>query len=248
MKPLRLASIAALLVCLLPVAVLAQETERVHKVVPLGPGGTLSLHNFSGDVRIVGADVNQVTIDALRTGSRDRLDHIKLDIELSGSTLKIEANKKDSDWTEKNNNVVKTEFDIQVPRQIVLDVDVFSSNVSVRGVSGKQSLKTFSGTADVQDAASSLSCKTFSGNITVRMTGGAPDADLETFSGDIDLRVPDSAKASLAFDSFSGTMTADMPLTLQEQRKGRLRADLNGGDPQRPLRLKTFSGDVKIGR
>jgi DUF4097 and DUF4098 domain-containing protein YvlB len=127
-------------------------------------------------------------------------------------------------------------------------VDVFSSNVSVRGVSGKQSLKTFSGTADVQDAASSLSCKTFSGNITVRMTGGAPDADLETFSGDIDLRVPDSAKASLAFDSFSGTMTADMPLTLQEQRKGRLRADLNGGDPQRPLRLKTFSGDVKIGR
>jgi DUF4097 and DUF4098 domain-containing protein YvlB len=248
MKPVRLIWIAALLVFLLPAFALADETERVHKVVPLGPGGTLSLHNFSGDVRIVGADVNDVTIDAVRTAPRDRLDHIKLDIQSSGSTVTIEANKKDSDWTERNNNVVKTEFDIQMPRNATLEVDVFSSDVHVRGVSGKQSIKTFSGVANVQDAGARVACKTFSGAITVKMTASAPDLDLETFSGGIDLRVPDNAKASLSFDSFSGQLTAEMPLTLQDQRKGHLRADLNGGDPSRSVRLKTFSGDVKIGR
>jgi DUF4097 and DUF4098 domain-containing protein YvlB len=248
MKPLRLTRIAALLVFLIPAFATAQETERVHKVVPLGPGGTLSLHNFSGAVRIVGADVNEVTIDAVRTATRDRLDHIKLDIQSSGSTVTIDANKKDADWTEKNNNVVKTEFDIQVPRGATLEVDVFSSDVHVRGVSGKQSVKTFSGIADLQDAAARVTCKTFSGAITVQTAGAAPDLDLETFSGDIALRLPDGAKASLSFDSFSGQLTADMPLTLQEQRKGHLRADLNGGDPQRPVRLKTFSGDVKVGK
>ena len=249
MKSLRLTTVAALLVLLLPaLALAADETERVHKVFPLGPGGTLSLKNFSGEVRIVGADVNQVTVDAVRTAPQDRLDHIKLEMEVSGTTLRIEANKKDSDWTEKNNNVVKTEFDIQVPRNTLLDVDVFSSNVHVRGVSGRQSIKTFSGTADVQDGAARLSCKTFSGSIAVKVANGNPDLDLETFSGDIDVRVPDGAKASVAFDSFSGKLTADMPLTLQEQRKGFLRADLNGGDPSRPVRLKTFSGDVRIGK
>ncbi|RPJ74560.1 MAG: hypothetical protein EHM24_05860 [Acidobacteria bacterium] len=214
MRPVRL-TLAALLVLLLPVLVLADETERVHRVVALGPGGTLVLHNFSGAVRIVGADVGEVTIDAVRTAARDRLDHIKLDIQTSGSTVTIDANKKDSDWTERNNNVVKTEFDIQVPRGTALDVDVFSSDVRVRGVSGRQSIKTFSGDAEVQDAAARLACKTFSGSVAVRMVSGNPDLDLETFSGAIDVRVPDNARASLAFDSFSGKLTAEMPLTLQ---------------------------------
>jgi hypothetical protein len=248
MRSLRLAWIAALLVLLTPAFVLADDTERVHKVVPLAPGGTLVLHNFSGVVRIVGGDVQEVTIDAVRTAPRDRLDHIRLDIRSSGSTVTVEANKKDEDWTEKNNNVVKTEFDIQVPRSTALDVDVFSSDVRVRGVSGRQSLKTFSGIADVQDASARVACKTFSGAVTVRTTAGNPDLDLETFSGGIDVRVPDNAKASIAFDSFSGKLTADMPLTLKEQRKGSLKADLNAGDPSRTFKLKTFSGDVKIGK
>jgi DUF4097 and DUF4098 domain-containing protein YvlB len=247
MKSLRLTWVATLLVILVPAFVLADDTERVHKVVPLGPGGTLVLHNFSGQVRIVGSDVSEVTIDAVRTASRDRLDHIKLDVQASGSTVTIEANKKDSDWTERNNNVVKTEFDIQVPKGTTLDVDVFSSDVHVRGVAGRQSIKTFSGGADIQDGAARVACKTFSGAIAVRMSAGA-ELDLETFSGGIGLSVPGNSKASLAFDSFSGKLTADMPLTLQEQKKGKLRADLNGGDPSKPIRLKTFSGDVKIGK
>jgi DUF4097 and DUF4098 domain-containing protein YvlB len=250
MKSLRLAWIAALLVFLLPAFALAQETERVHKVFPLGPGGTLDLHNFSGDVRIVGADVSEVTIDAVRSGPRDRLEHIKLQILSSGSTVTVEANKKDSDWDSERENVVKTEFDIQVPRNTALKVDVFSSDVHVRGVSGAQSIKTFSGDADVQDGAARVACRTFSGAVTVGMasSAAASDVDLETFSGAIALRLPDNARASLSFDSFSGKMTADMPLTVQEQRKGHMRADLNGGDPQRPVRLKSFSGDVKIGK
>lgn len=185
MKSLRPIFAVALLACLVPVFAAAAETERIHKVVPLAAGGTLSLHNFSGQVRIVGADVSEVTIDAVRTASRDRLDHIKLDIQVTGSTVTIQANKKEENWHSEKDNVVQTEFDIQVPRNALLKLDVFSSDVHVRNVSGEQSIKTFSG---------------------------------------------------------------DLPLTLNEQKRGRLRADLNGGDPNRKLRLKTFSGDVKIGR
>jgi DUF4097 and DUF4098 domain-containing protein YvlB len=247
MKSLRL-TFAVLLACLVPVLVFASETERVHRVVPLGPGGTLTLDNFSGDVRIVGADVNDVTIDAVRTATRDRLDRIKLDVVASGSSVTIQANKKDSSWHLDHDNVVRTDFDIQVPRTTRLNLKVFSSDVHVRNVAGEQSVTTFSGTATLEDAAARVAAKTFSGGIVVRMasSAAAPDASLETFSGRIELRLPETARAAVAFDSFSGKLTADMPLTLQEQRKGHLRADLNGGDPQRPLKLKTFSGDVRI--
>ena len=250
MKPIRLVFAVALLLCLVPVVASATETEKFHKVVPLAPGGTVTLHNFSGAVRIVGADVSEVTIDAVRTATRDRLDHITLDVQVSGSTVTIEANKKEEGWTVKNDNVVETEFDIQVPKSTRLDLDVFSSSVNVRNVSGEQSIKTFSGAATVEDGPARLRVKTFSGAINLRLASSAtsPELDLETFSGSIGIKVPDAAKAALTFDSFSGQLTSDLPLTLNEQKKGHLKAALNGGDPQREVKLKTFSGNVKIGR
>jgi len=250
MKPIRPVFAAALLLCLVPALASAAETEKFHKVVPLSPGGTVVLHNFSGAVRIVGADVSEVTIDAVRTAARDRLDHIKLDVQVSGSTVTIEANKKDEGWTVKNDNVVQTEFDVQVPKSARLELDVFSSSVNVRNVAGEQSIKTFSGDVTVEDGGATMKAKTFSGAVDLRLgaSATAPDVDVETFSGSIGLRMPAAAKAALTFDSFSGQLTSDLPLTLSEQKKGHLKAALNGGDAQRQVRLKTFSGNVKIGR
>jgi DUF4097 and DUF4098 domain-containing protein YvlB len=233
-----------------PALVAAQETERVHKVVPLGAGGAVSLHNFSGAVRIIGADVSEVTIDAVRTAPRDRLDHIKLDVETSGSTVTIQANKKDPDWHVDNDNVVKTEMDITVPRNARLEIKVFSSDVHVRNVAGDQKLETFSGDLRVEDGPARIEAKTFSGDIEAGLMASAtrPDLGLETFSGSITLRVPGNVAAALDFDSFSGKLTSDVPLTVAEQRKGHLRAAINGGDAQHRVHLKTFSGDVKIGK
>ncbi len=163
MKPLRLVFAVALLLTLVPVLASAAETEKVHKAVPLAPGGTVVLHNFSGAVRIVGADVSEVTIDAVRTAARDRLDHIKLDVQVNGSTVTIEANKKDEGWTVKNDNVVQTEFDIQVPKNTRLELDVFSSDIHVRNVAGEQSIKAFSGDVTVEGGSARMAAKTFSG-------------------------------------------------------------------------------------
>lgn len=250
MKSPRSLFVFALVLLVLPALAAAQETERVHKVVPLAPGGTVTLHNFSGTVRVAGADVNEVTIDAVRTASRDRLDHIKLDVEAAGSTVTIEANKKDPDWHVDNNNVVKTEFDITVPRQARLDIKVFSSDVHVRNVGGDQKIESFSGDVRVDDGPARIQAKTFSGDIEAGLTAGAagPDLGMETFSGSITLRVPGNAAAALDFDSFSGKLTSDVPLTVSEQRKGHLRGTLNGGDAQHRVHLKTFSGDVKIAK
>jgi hypothetical protein len=250
MKPLRVMIGAALAFCLVTAFPAAAETEKVHKVVPIGPGGTLELHNFSGAVRITGANVNEVTIDAVRKATRERLDRITLDIQSDGRSVRIEANKKDSSRSSDKDNVVETEFDIQVPRDARLKLDVFSSSVRVRNVAGEQSIHGFSGEMVVEDAGAAIVAKTFSGPLSVHLAQAevTPDLDLETFSGDIDIRVPDAARAAVSFDSFSGSLTTDLPLTFQEKKRGSLKATLNGGDTQHAIRLKTFSGDAKIGR
>ena len=106
---------------------LAKDTERVDRTVQIGANGKLQLKNFSGKVTITGTSRADVAIHAVRRADRDRLNHIHLEISETGSGVLIEANKKDDDWRDRDNNVVETDFDIEVPADVTLDVNVFSA-------------------------------------------------------------------------------------------------------------------------
>lgn len=233
------------------VPALAQtETERVDRTIPFTRNGTISLKNFSGDVRITGGPGDQVVIKAVRRAPRERLDRIKLEVDVSGSTLTIDANKReDGGWFERHrNNVVSTDFEIEVPASSRLELDVFSSDVRVTGVTGDQEIKGFSSTLTLRGAQGAIEAKTFSGNIDVEVTGTTePDLELETFSGDIEARLPDGSRGRVRFSSFSGDIESDYPLTLRSRSRRSLDADLGPGGG-RDLRFKTFSGDVTLRR
>ena len=200
------------------------ETERVDRTVPIRAGAQLRLKNFSGRVTITGSNRSDIVVHAVRRAPRERLDHIKLEISETGSGVTIEANKKDSDWHEKNNNVVDTEFDIQVPADVVLDLDVFSSDIVVKDVRGRQRVHTFSGDVEVAGAEGAL--------------------DAETFSGDIEVKLVQGASASVDFDSFSGSLKTDVPMNYRSGSRRRVRGDIGSGGTD--YHFKTFSGDVRI--
>src|SRR6266496_5339282 len=119
------------------------ETDRVDRTVSIRAGGQLRLRNFSGRVTITGSNRGDMVVHAVRRATRDRLDNIRLEIVETGSGVSIEANKKADNWHERNNNVVETEFEIQLPADVSLDVEVFSSDVFVKDVRGRQRLHTF---------------------------------------------------------------------------------------------------------
>ena len=218
-----------------------RETETVNKTVAFPDKGTLRLNNFSGDVRISAASGREVVIKAVRRGTREQLDHIKLEVETSGSTVTIDANVRDQAWRDRNNrnrdsegDVVDTEFDIQVPAAAKLDIDVFSADVDVRGISGDQRIKTFSGeiTADLTPA------------------GAAPNFDGETFSGGIRVRIADGVKSGVRFDSFSGDLDSDLAVMMRSSSgsrwNGRSNSVNSSGSSDTTLRFHTFSGNVRI--
>ena len=227
------------------------QTEHVTRTIALEPGGTLRLKNFSGRVTITGTDRPEVVIDAVRRAPQSRLDRIKLDIHTSGSSVVVDANQRDHSWWElaSTHNVVETDFDIKVPRRTQLDLSVFSSPVSVTGVEGPHKVHGFSSPVVLTDVAGSLRAHTFSGSVTIRQKSWAPDQaiDVDTFSGSIELHMPDNASGTVTFHSFSGRLNSEMPLTLHGSSRRSLRAELGGGGGG-TLRFKTFSGSVKIDR
>jgi DUF4097 and DUF4098 domain-containing protein YvlB len=206
-----------------------KETETIDRTVSIGPNGSLKLKNFSGDVRVTGTTGSDVVIHAVRRATRERLDHIKLEINSSGSSVTIEANKRDSNWEERNNNVVETDFDIKVPVGTQLDLYSFSGRLDVTGVSGRIEAQTFSGDIELNVAGSK------------QLQG----MDVETFSGEIRAKVPADSSATVEFSSFSGSVDSDIPITMRSSRGKRVSGNI-GSSSGPTLKFHTFSGDLRI--
>jgi hypothetical protein len=198
-----------------------RETERVDRTATIRAGGKLRLNNFSGRVTITGSNRGDVAIHAIRRATRERLDRIKLEVTESGSGVSIEANKKDY---RDDDGVVDTEFDIQVPADISLDVEVFSSDVIVKDVRGSQKVHTFSG--------------------EIELSGGESSINAETFSGDINVKLVNGASARVDFDSFSGDLRSDVPMSYRGNSRKHVSAEIGAGGTD--YHFKTFSGDVRI--
>jgi hypothetical protein len=226
----RVLLVVAALLLAVPRATFA-DTERFNRSIALDPGGTLKLNNFSGRVTITASDGAEVVIDALRRADRDRLANIRLDVSKEGNTVVVEANRRERSWSDRDNNVVETDFDIKVPRRTNLDLHVFSSPVEVSGVEGSHKVHSFSARVRLNDV------------------GWQPQQsiDVETFSGSIDVQLPAAASASVSFNSFSGDLKSDLPLTLRSSSRRSFTAELGNGGGGR-VRFKTFSGDVRINR
>ena len=228
------------------------ETERVSRTVKLDPGGTLRVNSFSGRVTITGADAAEVVVEAVRRAPRSRLDRIKLDVHMEGSSrVVIETNHRERSWWEfSGNNVVDTDLDVKVPRRTNLDVSVFSAPVTIDGVQGSEKLNSFSARMTLNDVAGPVRAHTFSGSILIREKTLENDSsiDVNTFSGNVEVHVPESARGTVTFNSFSGRLNSDMPLTLRTGGSRRaLKAELGGGGGP-TLNFKTFSGSVRIDR
>jgi hypothetical protein len=227
-----------------------EQTEHFSRTVKLDGGGTLRLKSFSGRVNITATDANEVVIDAVRRASRERLDHLSLEVRRDGSTVSIDANHRDSIWWQARDNVVETDFDIKVPRRTDLDLSVFSAPVTVEGVEGTCHVHAFSSRIRLGEIEGPVKVHTFSGAIDIEAKGWVEgqDVDIDTFSGNVTMRVPDAARGLVTFNSFSGHLHSDLPLVLRSSHgrslKGELGTNATGGGA---LRFKTFSGSVKIG-
>jgi hypothetical protein len=229
-RPVKTAVFATLAALMLAAPALAQrDTETIDRTVPMPAGGTLRLKTFSGRVKITGGPGDQVVVHAVRRASPERLAEIKLEITTSGSTVEIDANHRLVE--RRNDNVVETDFEITVPARTRLDIKTFSAPVTVIGVNADQNIDGFSSDVTIESSE----------------WGDGTDLDVNTFSGNVRLRLPASARGTLDFNSFSGRFDSDLPVTLSTSSRRNFRGTLNGGG-NGDFRLKTFSGDVSIRR
>src|SRR4030095_5430529 len=127
------------------------------------------------------------------------------------STTEVDANHRLVE--RRNDNVVETDFEITVPAKTRLDIKTFSAPVTVIGVNANQNIDGFSSDVTIESSE----------------WGDGTDIDVNTFSGDVRLRLPASARGNIDFNSFSGRFESDLPVTLNSSRRPHLRRAVNCG-------------------
>lgn len=234
----------SLLVAAAPAWAQKQE-ETVERTIAVQPGATLELKTFSGRVDIRAGSGSQVVVKAVRRATPQRLRDIRLEITESPTRVVINANQRAVE--RRNENVVETDFDIEVPREMMLTLRTFSAPVTVTGVRGRLEVEGFSSAITLRDVAGPMRLKTFSADVDVQAESWneGDDLDINTFSGDVSLSLPASARGRIDFNSFSGRFESDLPVTLQSSGRRNFQGELNGGG-NADFRLKTFSGSVNI--
>jgi hypothetical protein len=146
-----------------------------------------------------------------------------------------------------------------------LDIDTGSGDVALSGFrNGQLKIDTGSGTVtasnleahDLQiDTGSGdirldnvvtprLELDTGSGSVRAELRSSPELVSVETGSGDVILRLPATASATVELDTGSGDLTVEFPLQLIKKSESNLRGKI--GDGQGRITIETGSGDISL--
>lgn len=142
----------------------------------------------------------------------------------------------------------RVDYRVRVPAQVDLkSIKTDKGDVSVTGVTGRVVVRTIAGSVRLQRVAGGVNVATLNGEIDVRLTRLDPgDAVvLDTYNGDIRLRLPRAARAHYALRTFNGTIESSVPVSIQKVYGPHVAHETSGvEDPI--VRVTSVNGTIRI--
>jgi hypothetical protein len=224
-------------------------------------GQLVRVANVTGDVAVIGADVEQVQVVARRRGSSsDTEARVEVKEHRDGITVCALRNEEsycdergmhedgNSGWA-RDRERARYDIEVRVPRRMRVSASTVSGDVRVAGTTLDVRATTVSGDATVEDvrAQDQVRVTSVSGDVTARLATLAQGTDMElkSVSGDIELSLPSTAGFTLSMSTVSGDLTSDFPLQMRGRFNRRsINATINNGGSD--LDVSTVSGDVRI--
>ena len=127
-----------------------------------------------------------------------------------------------------------------------IDLETASGEVRVRGVEAKQlRVNAASGSIHAYDVvAPEARMHTASGSIEADLHGDVRTLLLDSSSGSVHLRLPESTNAQFDVSTSSGSIDVDLPIQVREQRRGHMRGTIGNGAGR--ISINTASGSVTL--
>jgi hypothetical protein len=230
-QPILTLALTGVLLLVLPAA--AQQTEdHFQRSFAIQPGGTLTIDNHKGMIRVTGGDGGQVVVNVLKkfegTDQDRRWWMANTDVHFTNSANRVEVSVEYPscncccNWNSHDDYEASVELTIQVPRKINVelqghkpvmkvsgtdgDIHVSShkSPIEIAGTTGAIRIETFKETVQLKDVTirGALDLQISKGEVVIAAKSLGDRVNLETEKGNIVLRVP--SKTPMTVDYSGG--------------------------------------------
>ncbi len=220
-----------------------EQTERIARSFKVGPNGTLTLANVSGDITIQAAQGDTIAVEAIKRARGDAADQFaRTQVEMNERAGRVEVRVV---YTGQRNHA-SVDFNVTAPPGTSLDIRSVSGNVRITGIHGDVRSESVSGNVNAVDVAGASQLKSVSGNIDVSAVKHERDLRLESVSGNVTVR--DAQVRGLSAETVSGELRL---VNVTGSRVG-AKSVSGGVNFSGPLaqggryEMKSHSGDVRV--
>lgn len=234
--------------------------ECITQIIPQETITSLSLNNTNGSITCLGWDKPEIQITYIKKvkasneeNAQQYLDNIEVEIVKNNETLTIKTKHPNTKgisiwkWFKGNKHSGSVNYELKIPKSLVLKLDSVNGSVTVTSMSGKLNASTVNGGLRCEDLSASAIMKTVNGSIKCAFSKNLKTEDMsfKTVNGSVKVYVPETIECSIKVSTVNGSIKTDFPRpeTGKKKRKS-LKCDINGGGPL--LRFSTVNGSVSI--
>jgi hypothetical protein len=237
--------------------------EDFHWSGTLAAGQRLEIKGVNGAIRAEPSSGSQVEVTAVkRRGRRGSVEEVRIErlahddgvticaVYPTGRRNRTNRCTAGEEWnTQVDNNDVRVEWTVRVPRGVHFLAANVNGPVSVRDLPADALVSTVNGAVTVS-AAGVVEASTVNGDIdaTTGRADAGRDLRFATVNGDILLRVPASFRADVDASLLNGNIESDWPLEITRGRYVGASAEGEIGRGGHRLKMETVNGTLQIRR
>lgn len=193
--------------------------KKYEQTFTVQPDGKLIIDTDVGDITIIGADVQEVSVKVYTDGSEEQLRKYGLKFDQDGNTIKVKGKLKRSQFRLFHTDWFDVQFDIQVPNKFKCNLQTAGGNIEVKNVQGELKGETSGGNLELMNIGGNIRMTTSGGNVTVRDASG--NLYLETSGGNM---YGESLTGPVRMQTSGGNIEL-------KNIDGKLNASTSGGNP-----------------
>lgn len=168
-----------------------------------------------------------------------------LDIRKEGSTLVIRdpGGPEDGGFFDFfDRDSVKTDFTVQVPSNLILELQTVNGRIRVDGVGSELQVTSVNGKIDVRSPADEIEAETVNGTIRVEYLSAFRGGKFKTVNGSVHVSVPPEASIDADVDQLNGSFQSNIPVIVDGDNV----KTADTGSERFPLEVSTVNGSVTL--
>jgi len=203
-----------------------------------GAAPTVKVSDVNGSITVEGTETGKVSVEVRQEGSAEKLASYPVEVKQDGDT--VTARLCCGPCAEKRRDCRSppdTHFTLRVPRGASLELSAVNAPVKVRGVVGRQEVSSVNGKVELTGSTKELKVSSVNGPVSLSPQALA-STEVSTVSGDVQLRLPAKADATLEYSTVGGSFNGkSKSLGSVTQRYGAGTHDVE---------ISTVSGELQV--